>query len=61
MLKHWASHAEYQLFVSEAVSLLNESQLKKLSYILTFLFAFFNVDYRLRYLFTKHAYSFPDL
>lgn len=31
MLKHWTSHAEYQQFVSDAVSLLNESQLKKLS------------------------------
>jgi len=31
MLKHWASHAEYQQFVSNAVSLLNESKLKKLS------------------------------
>jgi len=30
MLKHWASHAEYQQFISDAVSLLNESQLKKL-------------------------------
>lgn len=30
MLKHWDSHAEYQQFISEAVSHLNESQLKKL-------------------------------
>lgn len=30
MLKHWDSHAEYQHFISEAVALLNPSQLKKL-------------------------------
>ena len=30
MLKHWDSHAEYQQFISEAVSHLNESQLTKL-------------------------------
>lgn len=31
MLKHWDSHAEYQQFISETVSHLNESQFKKLS------------------------------
>lgn len=31
MLKHWMTHAEYQQFISDAVSHLNESQLKKLS------------------------------
>jgi len=31
MLKYQASHAEYQQLISDAVSLLNESQLKKLS------------------------------
>lgn len=31
MIKHWQSHAEYQSFLSDAVSKLNESQLKKLS------------------------------
>lgn len=30
MLKHWQTHAEYQHFISEAVALLNPSQLKKL-------------------------------
>ena len=30
MLKHWQTHAEYQQFISEAVPLLNPSQLKKL-------------------------------
>ena len=30
MLKHWDTHAEYQHFISEAVTLLNPSQLKKL-------------------------------
>ena len=30
MLKHWQTHAEYQLFISEAVASLNPSQLKKL-------------------------------
>ena len=30
MLKHWDTHAEYQHFISEAVALLNPSQLKKL-------------------------------
>ena len=30
MLKHWTSHAEYQHFISGAVSVLNESQRKKL-------------------------------
>lgn len=29
MLKHWTSHADYQLSVSNAISSLNESQLKK--------------------------------
>ena len=29
MLKHWQTHAEYQHFLSDAVSLLNDSQLKK--------------------------------
>ncbi|GMQ60688.1 hypothetical protein AN1V17_50900 [Vallitalea sediminicola] len=32
MLKNWTSHAVYQLFISHAVSSLNESQLKKFSY-----------------------------
>lgn len=31
MLKHWDSHAEYQQFISETVSHLNEPQFKKLS------------------------------
>ena len=31
MLKHWNSHAEYQHFISETVSHLNESQLIKLN------------------------------
>lgn len=31
MLKHWMTHAEYQHFISQAVALLNASQLKKLS------------------------------
>ncbi len=31
MLKHWDTHAEYLHFVSESVTLLNQSQLKKLS------------------------------
>ena len=31
MLKHWQTHAEYQQFISDAVSHLNESQRKKLS------------------------------
>lgn len=31
MLKHWQTHAEYQQFLSDAVSHLNESQRKKLS------------------------------
>jgi len=31
MLKHWMTHAEYQHFISQAVTLLNKSQLKKLS------------------------------
>jgi len=31
MIKHWASHAEYQQFVFDAVSHLNGAQLKKLS------------------------------
>lgn len=31
MLKHWTTHAEYQHFISDAVALLNQSQLKKLS------------------------------
>ena len=30
MLKHWQTHAEYQLFISETVASLNPSQLKKL-------------------------------
>ena len=30
MLKHWDTHAEYQHFISEAVTLLNPSQLKRL-------------------------------
>ena len=30
MLKHWQTHAEYQQFISEAVTLLNSSQRKKL-------------------------------
>ena len=30
MLKHWDTHAEHQHFISEAVALLNPSQLKKL-------------------------------
>lgn len=30
MLKHWETHAEYQHFISEAVALLNPSQLKRL-------------------------------
>ena len=30
MLKYWDTHAEYQHFISEAVALLNPSQLKKL-------------------------------
>ena len=30
MLKHWQTHAEYQQFISETVTLLNPSQLKKL-------------------------------
>lgn len=28
MLKHWQSHAEYQQFISDTVSHLNESQRK---------------------------------
>ena len=28
MLKHWDTHAEYQHFISEALTLLNPSQLK---------------------------------
>ena len=31
MLKHWDTHAEYQHFISEAVTLLNPSQLKRLN------------------------------
>ena len=31
MLKHWQSHAEYQHFVSGAISRLNELQRKKLN------------------------------
>ena len=31
MLKHWDSHAEYQLFISDTVSRLNETQLIKLN------------------------------
>ncbi len=31
MLKHWDTHAEYQHFISKAVSQLNDSQLKKLN------------------------------
>lgn len=31
MLKHWQTHAEYQQFISDAVSHLNESQRKKLN------------------------------
>ena len=31
MLKHWDTHAEYQHFISEAVTLLNQSQLKRLN------------------------------
>lgn len=31
MLKHWQTHAEYQQFISDAVSLLNDSQRKKLN------------------------------
>lgn len=31
MLKHWQTHAEYQLLLSDDVSLLNESQRKKLN------------------------------
>lgn len=31
MLKHWQTHTEYQQFISDAVSLLNESQRKKLN------------------------------
>ena len=30
MLKHWDTHAEYQHFISEAVTSLNPSQLKRL-------------------------------
>ena len=29
LLKHWVTHAEYQHFISEVVTLLNPSQLKK--------------------------------
>jgi hypothetical protein len=32
MLKNWTSHADYQHFISNAVTSFNESQLKKLSY-----------------------------
>lgn len=31
MLKHWQTHAEYKQFISDTVSLLNESQRKKLN------------------------------